>query len=113
MFNHPKLCVAVAADDMFTQLILDCTHPTLHIASFNEAIHDCESKKCNYCQAINTIEHHLFYCKGSKAIWNHLEIWLDNQDQIKLNLTVCEVLFGLPFAINEYIELINFVIILS
>ena len=47
------------------------------------------------------------------AIWNHLEIWLYNQYEIKLNLTVCEVLLDLPFAISEYIELASFVLILS
>ena len=85
------------------------------ILNTNEKLHTWKikkSNKCDYCQSIDTIEHHLFYCQISKTIWDQLETWLYNHFEIKLNLTVCEVLFGLPYAINEYIELINFVIIL-
>ena len=71
------------------------------------------SNKCNYCQAIDTIEHHLYQCKDSKTIWEQLELWLYNQIEIKLNLKECEILFGIPNAINADIELINFVIIIT
>lgn len=69
--------------------------------------------KCNYFQ---TIENNLLYCKEIKAIWalwEQMETWLHNQIDIKFNLTVCKVLFCIPFSTNEYIQLINFVIILS
>ena len=48
-----------------------------------------------------------------QAIWNHLEIWLYNQYEIILNLAVREVLFVIPFGVNEYIDLVNFDIMLS
>ena len=63
----------------------------------------------NICQNIfYTIGHKLLgmvkVSKISKTIWDQLETWLYNHFEIKLNLTVCEVLFGLPYAIDEYIE---------
>ena len=72
-----------------------------------------QSNQCNYCQAVDTVEHHLYQCKVSKKIWDQLEIWLYDQIEIKLNLRECEVLFGIPHAIHEDLELINFVIILT
>ena len=49
----------------------------------------------------------------SKNIWEQLELWLYNQIKVKLNLKECEILFGIPNAINADIELINFVIIIT
>ena len=86
------------------------------ILNTNEKLHKWKiiaSNKCHYCKSIDTLEHHLFYCSETKCIWDKLEIWIYNQFELKLNLTVCEVLFGIPFISNEYIEVINFIIILA
>ena len=72
-----------------------------------------QSKTCNYCKAIDTIEHHLFKCSQSKNVWNKLEKWIYQQLEVKLHLKKCEVLFGLPNAINDPIEPINFLIIIT
>ena len=71
------------------------------------------SSGCNYCQSKDTIEHHLYQCKESKTIWDRLENWLYENIDIKLNLRECEILFGIPNAVNKEIELINFVIIIT
>ena len=71
------------------------------------------SNICNYCQSIDTLEHHLYQCTKSKTIWNKVETWLYKQIDLKLNLRECEILFGIPNAINEDLELINFVIIIT
>ena len=71
------------------------------------------SNTCNYCEAIDTIEHHLYQCSQSKNLWNTLEIWIFQQLEVKLNLRECEVLFGLPNATNDHIEPINFLIIIT
>ena len=72
-----------------------------------------QSNMCNYCKAIDTIEHHLFQCNQSKNLWNKLETWIYQQLEVKLNLKECEVLFGLPNVTNNHIEPINFLIILT
>ena len=72
-----------------------------------------QSNQCNYCQAVDTIKHHLYQCKESKTIWDQFEIWLYNEIEIKLNLCECEVLFGIPHAIHKDLELINFGILLA
>ena len=64
-------------------------------------------------QAIDTIEHHLYQCKDSKTILEQLELWLYIQIKIKLKLKECEIVFGIPNAINTDIELINFVILIT
>ena len=71
------------------------------------------TNKCTYCNEIDTIEHHLYYCKESRIIWEKLENWVFNQFGLKIKLTVCEILFGLPHAVDNYIELLNFLIILG
>ena len=72
-----------------------------------------QSNRCNFCESIDTLEHHLYQCFESKKIWDKLESWLFNHIKIKLNLKECEILFGIPNATNEYLELINFMIIIT
>ena len=86
------------------------------ILNTNEKLHKWSIKQtnqCNFCQATDTIEHHLYSCKDSNTIWNQLENWLLDCIEIKLNLKECEILFGIPNAPNEHLELINFVIIMT
>ena len=71
------------------------------------------SNKCNYCVAVDTIEHHLYQCSESKKIWDKLEDWLFNQIKLKLNLKECEILFGIPNTGDEYLDIIHFMIILT
>ena len=71
------------------------------------------TNKCTYCNEIDTIEHHLYFCKESIIIWEKLENWVFNQFGLNIKLTVCEILFGLPHAVDNYIELLNFLIILG
>ena len=35
-----------------------------------------QSKNCNFCKSIDTIEHHLSPCIESKRIWNKMEGWI-------------------------------------
>ena len=34
------------------------------------------SNKCNYCSAVDTLEHHLYQCLESKKIWDKLEDYI-------------------------------------
>ena len=86
------------------------------ILNTNEKLHKWSIKQtnqCNFCHATDTIEHHLYSCKDSKTIWDKVENWLLDCIEIKLNLKECEILFGIPNAQNEHLELINFVIIMT
>lgn len=65
------------------------------------------SNKCNYCQTIDRIEHHLFYCRESQTKWDKLETWILDKLELNINITVCEILFAITFTMNEYIELIK------
>ena len=71
------------------------------------------SNKCNFCQSVDTLEHHLYQCKNSKIIWDKLEKWLLKNIQLKLNLKECEILFGIPHTPTPYLDLINFVILMT
>ena len=86
------------------------------ILNTNEKLYKWSIKQfstCNFCESIDTIEHHLYQCVESKRIWNKLEGWIYQHLEIKLNLRECEVLFGLPNTKNDHIEPINFLIILT
>ena len=65
---------------------------------------------CNYCNNVDTIEHHLYLCGYSKQFWEKLEKWMLNSLNLHRNpsFTICEVLFGIK--IKEETQLVNKVI---
>ena len=86
------------------------------IINCNDILYKWKIKKsfeCDYCKEIDTIEHHLFFCKASKEIWDKLQIWLKSNMNINFPLTVCEVIFGIPNSADSNIKLINFLIIIT
>ena len=70
------------------------------------------SDKCFYCLKVDTIEHHLFECTESKKIWAKLNKWMLNNIEFCFDLTICEVLFGIPITNND-MKLLNFLIIIA
>ncbi len=73
-----------------------------------------ETPVCIYCNEIDTIEHHFFYCRESSLFWNRLEKWLENNLQLKFSFTVCEIIFGIPLDnAQPEIVMINFIILLG
>ena len=70
---------------------------------------------CDYCENIDTIEHHLFSCKESEQLWKKTKDWMTNNLEITYHLTVCEVLFGIPVynSNSSDIEIINFIILMT
>ena len=47
-----------------------------HILNTNEKLEKWaikQSNNCNFCQSIDTFEHHLYQCQASKIIWGKLE----------------------------------------
>jgi len=72
-----------------------------------------DNNKCNYCNEIDTIEHHLYTCSESKKIWQSVQSWCSTNLEIKYNLTVCEVLFGIPINNSVDMDIINFLILIA
>ena len=51
---YPMLCVAVDDDDdLFTQIVLDCTHPSLDVTLSDETIHMMEQVSRNFTYALH------------------------------------------------------------
>ena len=71
------------------------------------------SDKCFYCPEIDTIEHHLFECSKSKKLWQELKSWMLSNLEFSFDLTICEVLFGIPTINNNNTKLFNFLIIIT
>ena len=72
-----------------------------------------ENNTCNYCEEIDTIEHHFFDCNESRKTWKSLQNWIKNNLDISFPLTICEVLFGIPIFNDPNIQIINFLIIIT
>ena len=45
-----------------------------------------QSTKCNFCESIDTIEHHLYQCIESKRVWNKMEWYIYQHLEIKLRI---------------------------
>lgn len=71
------------------------------------------TSECQYCGNIDTIEHHLVLCPKSTKFWNQVTEWLYENLKIKINLTECEILFGIPFHKDNKLKIINFVVLLG
>ena len=54
-----------------------------------------QSGKCFYCNQIDTIEHHLYFCHVTDRFWKKTTEWLKELTNIKINFTVCEIIFGI------------------
>ena len=72
------------------------------------------NNKCEYCEQIDTLEHHFYYCVESQKIWNAVEKWMINNLEFSFKLKVCEVLLGIPYwnENNNYI-ILNFMILIG
>ena len=74
------------------------------------------TSKCHYCQNIDTIEHHFYFCQTSRSFWNRVSIWLHKIIECFIDLSVCEVLFGIVnycFGDRETFDSLNLVILLG
>lgn len=68
---------------------------------------------CSYCNEIDTIEHHLFYCITSLDFWKKVERWIDGILSIKYQFKICEILLGIIDNNDPVLETLNFVIIMG
>ena len=54
---------------------------------------------------MDVIEHHLNYCRRTNQFWNKLKSWMLAKVGFGMELTVCEVMFGLPTHNNSDLKL--------
>ena len=74
------------------------------------------SGKCYYCPDIDTMEHHFYYCPISKNFWQEVYIWLRGITGCSIDLSVCEIMFGLvnfTYADTETFYTLNLIILLG
>ena len=71
------------------------------------------NNKCDYCEEVDSIEHHLYYCTISNQFWKQLKSWTISNLNLGIELTVCEVLFGIPSNNNPDLKIINFLILIG
>ena len=65
------------------------------------------------CTAVDTIEHHLYYCNVSLKFWKQLSEWLKSILNIKFNFIVYEIHFGFWPSDNVILEAINYLMLLG
>ena len=86
------------------------------ILNCNDKLHTWKiktSNKCEYCDQIDTIEHHLFWCRSTQEFWNKVQKWVKNNLDTSLKLTVCEIIFGICIENNDSFDMINFIILIG
>ena len=76
-----------------------------------------EQPYCSYCKHNDTMEHHFYLCGFCKLFWeqvgNHIAVTFGLTES--LNLTICEVMFGLEYAHNPtpVNRVINMIIVIG
>ena len=70
------------------------------------------SNKCLYCDRVDSLEHHFFDCVECERFWKGVTIWIKGNLETSMNLTICEILFGIPIQ-DEGIKPINFIILMG
>ena len=72
-----------------------------------------DSPLCPYCSELDTIEHLYYYCNEAKIIWNALEKLSKDVLLLNSNLTVLEVLLGIPHIANTHSQILNLLILVG
>ena len=55
----------------------------------------------------------LFICIESKTKWEKLKKWLVESLEVGFEFQECEILFGIPFKRDTFLEFLNYLIILG
>jgi hypothetical protein len=71
-----------------------------------------ENETCDYCNEVDTIEHFLYQCPKTMKLWESIQTWWKTNFQFKIDISVLEIIFGLPNENNEKtINLYNYIIL--
>ena len=72
-----------------------------------------ETNKCEYCNEIDTLEHHFCWCVYSRELWKKIHKWSKDNLDTSRDFTVYEILFGICIDNNKSFNIINFLILLG
>ena len=71
-----------------------------------------DTNKCIYCNQIDTLEHHIFYCIECEKLCNGVITWTKDNLETCFQFTICDIIFGILIK-EENIDLPNFIIIIG
>ena len=72
-----------------------------------------DSGDCCVCKEVDGVEHHLYHCKDSSLFWKNLKNWMLTNLEYSFELTVCEILFGIPTNYYSDTRILNFLILIG
>jgi hypothetical protein len=71
-----------------------------------------DSDLCKACNKIENIEHFIYECPKTLALWNTLQLWWKSVFSFTIMLSPLEIIFGIPNENNDNsINLYNYVIL--
>jgi hypothetical protein len=71
-----------------------------------------DSDLCKVCNKIETIEHFIYECPKTLALWNTIQLWWKSVFSFTIMLSPLEIIFGIPNENNDNsINLYNYVIL--
>lgn len=86
-------------------------HRTFPCGSFLCRVRIRDSDWCRYCDATDTITHHLYRCAKVLPFWNSLSRWFRQQVNLYLDLlTPKEIILGLPKGAHQR-DVINHIVL--
>ena len=72
-----------------------------------------DSSDCKLCSSIDNLEHYFFYCHFVRHFWDQVENWLFSNFEIRLKLTVLEVLLGINTFVKHLYIPINYILLIG
>ena len=71
-----------------------------------------QEKYCQICKEVDYPEHYFFCCKETTLFWKSIQTWLKSVLKVHLNLTVNEIMLGIPNPCDdEIIDIFNYCIL--
>ena len=67
---------------------------------------------CSTCNKMDDTEHYIYSCEPVRAFWNNIQTWWKASFDFNINLSILEILFGIPNENEEHIlDIYNLVIL--
>jgi hypothetical protein len=70
-----------------------------------------ESAACTFCGELYTITHMFYRCTLCTNFWKQVQNWIRNSLQVTFNLSIIDILFGIPFANDQNLLHLNLIIL--
>jgi hypothetical protein len=88
---------------------------THHILAVGEKLKTWKinsTDKCDKCEEIDTIEHHLVQCPTVLVFWQQVFNWWESTTGIRLPIIVYEIIFGIPNETSDIvIDSFNYILL--